>query len=184
MGLRIAFSAKAGSGKSEAIKIIKETLPANEIINVKFADDLYSIMYLVQDHLGIERHKDGKFLQIIGTEWGRNKDKNLWINRFKEKVERISKENPNAIIVCDDVRMVNEFFCTQNLGFTMIRINRDLSLRESSLVGRNTNHSSETEQDIIPDESFDYVINNNGSIRHLSSQIRDIIYHETYDFRN
>jgi dephospho-CoA kinase len=182
--MRLAFSAKAGSGKSEAMKIIKELLPGNQIVNVKFADDLYDIMYMIQDHLGMKRHKDGKFLQLIGTSWGRELDKNIWVNRFKDKINKISKESPNAVIICDDVRMVNEFFCTQNEGFTMIRINRDLDLRKASLVGRDVNHPSETEQDIIPDESFDYVVNNNGSKQGLRVQIQNIIHNETYDYRN
>lgn len=180
MGIRLAFSAKAGSGKSKAIQLIRENLYSPKFINVKFADDLYEIMHLVQDHLGMQRHKDGRFLQLIGSEWGRSKDKDIWVNRFKDKIDKISKENPDCVIVCDDVRMVNEFFCAQNLGFTMIRIKRNLDLRQSSLLNRDCNHPSETEQDLIPDESFDHVIYNNGSVEHLRQKLLQIIHKECH----
>ena len=188
-GLKLAFSGKAGSGKTECVTILQELVPVtkNEYFTVlKFAEELYQIMYMVQDHLGIERHKDGRFLQLIGSEWGRKKDINLWVNKFKERYHHLNNQLSTAsagvVMVCDDVRMVNEFFCVQNLGFTTIRIVRDQEKRKESLGDRELTHSSEMEQELIPDEAFDYVIYNNGSKDSLRKQLTALIYKETYKY--
>ena len=189
-GLKLAFSGKAGSGKTECVNILRELVPVarpEHFTVLKFADDLYQIMYLVQDYLGVERHKDGRFLQLIGSEWGRKKDINLWIRTFKERYHRLSEhlvtEKDTAVaIVCDDVRMVNEFFCVQGLGFTTVRLVRDQEKRKESLGDRELTHSSEMEQELIPDEAFDYIIHNNGSKESLRKQLTALIYKETYSY--
>ena len=167
--LRVAFSAKAGSRKTEASKYVSEMLGVGNSINVKFADPLYDLMYLTQDYLGVPRHKDGKFLQLIGTEWGRDKDSLLWVNKFKSTVKDIGD---SKIIICDDVRMMNELEAVKDLGFFTIRINRADELRKEFLVGRNTSHKSENDLD-GKEELFDWVIENNtNDIKYFRNQVR------------
>ena len=167
--LRIAFSAKAGSGKSEAVKTASEMLGIGNSVIVKFADPLYDLMHLVQDYMGMDRHKDGKFLQLIGTDWGRDKDPQIWTNKFKEKVDQIGFQQ---IILCDDVRMENELELVKELGFFTIRINRPEELRSQYLVGRNTSHKSEIELD-DKESLFDFVIENNSdSVKIFKNQVR------------
>jgi dephospho-CoA kinase len=174
--VRIAFSGKAGSGKSSAIEVINKISSKENVRNIKFADDLYRIMYMVQDYLGLDNHKDGKFLQVVGTEWGRNKDKNIWVNKFQESLnkvinEKYEKDLVSSVIVCDDVRMGNEFDCVKRNKFFTVRIKRELSQRTGSLAGRDLNHQSEIEMNEIPDDCFDMIIDNNGSLEDFQKQI-------------
>lgn len=170
--VKIAFSGKAGSGKSLAIETLKEV--SGNIKSIKFADDLYQIMFMVQDYLGLENHKDGKFLQILGTEWGRNKDKNLWVNKFQRNLEE--KAVGASLIVCDDVRMGNEFDCVKKNKFFTVRIKRNSENREESLIGRDPNHPSEVEMDQIPDSCFDMVINNIHDLQEFRNQVLRAYY--------
>lgn len=101
-------------------------------------------------------------LQKLGTECGRQIiHPNIWINTLLRDVDT------SKINVITDVRFLNEITALRSVDETiMIRIQRD-SIKQ-------TNHASETELDNVVD-SFNYVIDNNGTIQELYKKIDSIL---------
>ena len=116
--------------------------------------------------------KDGKPLTVrqllidLGTGVGREYKDNVWIDAFDYRLAKAEKKKLGIVIVTD-VRFVNEFRHLKNKGFYNIRLLRDAHLK--------IDHSSETSQDGINDDEFDYVLKNNGSIEELTDEIKKII---------
>ena len=122
-----------------------------------------------------------KLLQLLGTECGREIiHPNIWVNTLMSEYngvicskkksndfvlageEEIYVKYPNWIIT--DVRFPNEAKAIKDRGGILIRINRP-ALVES-------NHLSETSLDSA---TFDFVINNNKDIEHLTKEVRKIL---------
>lgn len=121
MSIRLALGCSMRVGKDTATDYLLKHMGENSFKRLSFAKPLYDIMYYAEDICDIPRYKDRKFLQLIGTQWARAKNPNVWINCMKREIE--SSDNKNMIIT--DVRFENEFnFCREN-GFSLIKINRE-----------------------------------------------------------
>jgi hypothetical protein len=89
----------------------------------------------------------------------------LWYSKHKGVINsnRAAKRDP--FISCfSDIRHWSDVRALRNVGQAHVVLVRIKSLRVPSPP---FNHKSETEQATIPDGEFDYVINNDGSIRGL-----------------
>ena len=131
-----------------------------------------------------------KALQELGTEWARSCYQDVWIDyamRIAEKLntsrrryytddiydhffrayypdEGISKEYSETGrkgVVISDCRFKNEILAIQKNGGKVIRIKRP------GYEKPRWNHRSETEQMTIPDNQFDYVLENDGTLEDL-----------------
>lgn len=136
-------------------------------------------------------------LQLLGTECGRKIiHPNIWVNALMVDYKTISSTNkyPNWIIT--DVRFSNELQAVKDRKGITIRVNR---FPETIIVCRSpndckevpfdqdnrnhvelykaetSNHESETALD---NADFDYTIDNNKSINHLVSIVREIMIEE------
>lgn len=116
-----------------------------------------------------------ELLQKIGTEMGRSIHPNAWVNAlFSEYVKdlrriynseggtTIAEGYPNWIIT--DVRFVNEAKAIKDRGGIVIRVNRP-----SVVIDQ---HPSEISLDDY--EGFDYVIENDGSLKDLDLKVAKI----------
>lgn len=120
-----------------------------------------------------------KFLQLLGTEAGRNiLHENIWVNATMAEYRPISGEGaaslgdvidysdcefPNWIIT--DVRFPNEAQAVKSRSGLLIRVNRG--------EGDTGSHPSETALDKY--EDWDAVINNNGTIEDLVDTVHFIL---------
>ena len=103
-----------------------------------------------------------EFLQILGTEIGRNIDKDIWVKSlFREY-------NKDLDWIIPDVRFVNEAEAIKSRGGILIKVERD--------TGYTDNHASEHALDNYT--NFDYVIQNNGTIEELISKVKEILLKE------
>lgn len=129
-------------------------------------------------------------LQKLGTEWGRDCYPDVWIDYAVRLAKRLlikgapifydAKQglrswqmgDPQEIkgIVISDVRFMNEVSGLRSRGARVIRIVRPNQV----LKGAAGQHRSETEQDSIPDELFDYIIQNVGSLEDLYELTRGV----------
>jgi adenylate kinase family enzyme len=100
-------------------------------------------------------------MQKIGTEIIRNQvDPDFWVNKMKERIKEIGKNNWDCIIIIDDVRYINEaefIKAFRHAAPLLLRIERP-SIKSTS------NHKSETEQDEI---KVDYSVMNDGTLDDL-----------------
>jgi hypothetical protein len=99
----------------------------------------------------------------LGTEVGRAYNPNVWTEAFDFRLQKAIKKELGVVIVTD-VRFRNEFDHLKELGFYQIRLLRDSHL--------NLNHASETNQDSIKDEEFDYVLHNNSTLEALTNEVK------------
>jgi hypothetical protein len=128
-----------------------------------------------------------KALQLLGTEWGRACYPDVWID-YALSVARALQRGGHVYsprtglqssfmstknVVIDDVRFDNERVAIQKAGGKVVRIKRPTL----SLIGAPAVHTSETEQDAIPDAAFDAVIYNDGSIDQLRARTLAVVNH-------
>lgn len=102
----------------------------------------------------------------LGTGIGRQYKDNVWIDAFDHRLHKNEKHKLGVVIV-SDVRFVNEFTHVKNKGFYNIKLVRAACMK--------SNDTSETSQDGINDDEFDYVLNNNGTLEELRDEIKKII---------
>lgn len=113
----ILVSAKQGGGKSTLTKYIRDSYaphyPAENIFSLKFASPLYEMHHQVRSVLikyGIKvdlTKKDGDLLQLLGTEWGRNRlGDNVWVSCLLNHLRELP---PESLVTIDDCRFENEF---------------------------------------------------------------------------
>jgi dephospho-CoA kinase len=162
--MRIAFGYKMGCGKDTAVDYLISRYGGTKL---KFADPIYNMMEYCQKVCEFPSEKDRKFLQFIGTEWAREKDPDIWINKVLSR----SKDDGNYFL--SDLRFLNEFNALRRNGWILIKLRRNQgSDREGS---GSINHISENELDSTLDEYWDYVIDNNGEIEDLYRDIEHFI---------
>lgn len=123
-------------------------------------------------------------LQTLGTEWGRDCFDNVWINYAIRVANMVIKghhydavrgvsgapiygRQPVGGVVFSDLRFLNEVSAMSRAGAILARVRR---LGLAPLAGVE-GHQSEAEQKTIPDEAFDVVIDNNGTIEDLHQQV-------------
>lgn len=101
----------------------------------------------------------------LGTEVGRNYKPSVWLDNFDYRFERVKYK---SIVVVTDVRFRNEFEHLRKKGFYQIRLYRNTGLPGST-------HVSETNQDTINDNEFDYVLHNDYSLKDLRAEVANHI---------
>jgi hypothetical protein len=126
--------------------------------------------------------KNRTLLQELGTGVGRNFYEHLWTDIFEKKVEELG----DVPIVNDQCRFKNELATLDRLGFKIIFLELEESLREKrylemygiTMTEEQKNHSSEKDLPYIKDVA-DFIIDNSQDIDHLYSSVGLIANHET-----
>ena len=167
----IGICGKAASGKSTIAEALESRLGFAEVSLTapmkraaadwfSFTDDqLYGesrnrnepdMRWIRADGTGLTPRQ---FLQTLGTEVARKCHPDVWIRRALESANFLLEERPGVVI--PDVRFRNEVDAIKAAGGKVIRLTRG-----DGLEGEAGRHASETEQSGIPDEVFDYVLEN------------------------
>jgi hypothetical protein len=156
--MRIAFVGRMGSGKTTAAT---EAAKLYDGKVVKIAEPLYNAAIAVYAILGMNWEKDGRLLQLLGTEWGRNIHEDFWVDKF-----RVKWLSSTEHLFCDDLRFPNEEYILRELmGFKIIRIDRryhtftDEQL-DTIALGRDLTHPSEMQTDSL---RHDLIVRNDRS---------------------
>ena len=158
--MKIAFGYKMRSGKDASVDYLLNKYGGKKL---SFSEPLYDILHYAQNICDFPPEKDREFLQWIGTNWARNKNKNVWIDVASRKIKEIKEGN----IYFSDVRFMNEFKMLKNNGFILIKINRYTKISDP--------HISENDLDKVEDCIWDYIIENNGTIQELYKKIDEIV---------
>ena len=96
--------------------------------------------------------------------FARKYNPNVWIDCLNFDLQ---KSKYKKVYIINDLRFENELKWAKENGFISIRIIRDESLK--------SNCKSETEQDGISNDEFDFIIDNNSSLNHLNEQAIEIV---------
>lgn len=101
-------------------------------------------------------------LRTLGTEWGRRLYKNIWAKAAINQIE----ESDHDFWCISDLRFKNELHEVKRAGGYVVRLLRGATT---------SNHASETELLSIPEEQFDFVIANHGTVADLYQSLDNII---------
>ncbi len=131
---------------------------ADDMVELILAETLKDPTLFDLDEAG----KPRKLLQFVGTDCLRKRDESFWINVL------FSQNLPDRVVITD-VRFPNELAAIKNYKGSTVLINRDTGLSDT--------HSSEN---MLINATWDYIIDNNGSLKDLETQVTDLI-EEIYD---
>jgi hypothetical protein len=187
---KVAICGKANSGKNTLSKLILKELNKKQrgvfCEYIAFADPIKAMIRLMfpelpEKYLTGPSHyraeaipgafKDGVPLTVrqllidLGTR-GRSYKENIWLDAFDHTFNNWRTQNKTIVIVTD-VRFRNEFDHLQKMGFYQIRLLREAHLK--------IDHASETNQDTIQDNEFDYVLHNDGTLKDLKNEVQKIV---------
>lgn len=154
----ILLSGKQGSGKTTIMNTLSTHFKAegHRVVPVIFADTIYRIHDFAIDLLkqrGIERPlvKDGKLLQLLGTEWGRQTiGENVWVDCLKGEIaaheKELTGEEVPTIFLVSDCRFKNEF---DGIEAFKVRLEASKEVRKArcSQWRDNDTHPSEVDLD-------------------------------------
>lgn len=124
-------------------------------------------------------------LQLMGTDVMRNHfSESIWFLTMENRI----RKNPDQHVVISDVRFPNEIKFIQDTGGVMIRVNRGPMpvWYETALLANKGNSFAKTAMTNMYSDAhfsewawvgskFDYQINNDTTLDHLSIQVEDII---------
>lgn len=180
----VMISGKMGSGKSTLSAELRKEIKTHKkwaVEELIFAGAIYDMHNFCLQYLrecGIDRgHKDGRLLQLLGTEWGRKTvGENVWVDVFKGRVDQLLEKHQAAgmdhlVIIVPDVRFLNEL--TAIPGSLNIRLECEEHLRRERCVSwrNDVAHPSETGLDGHLD-SFHHVFDTGKvSARDIARQI-------------
>jgi dephospho-CoA kinase len=176
--MRISFVGKAGCGKTSLANHL--TNSHQNFVKLSFATPLKKFAEeILMRSIDKTDPLDRKFLQQLGTELGRARQKDIWIKHFDKNLNKdfhFVQENAGMYclqpykkcnFVVDDCRFLNEAEYLKSNGFIIIKITgRQLDM------GENASHASEVEQDqIIADHELD----NSGSYSQAICKLYEIM---------
>lgn len=158
----VMVSGKQGAGKSTLCDALAEILGEN-CYRTRFAKALYAMhdaaMAAAREFDVPVEAKEGVFLQLTGTEWGRVvKGENVWVNTCRADCLKNLKGRAALI---DDLRFPNEFHAFDDMNVVKIRLTAPESTRKvrTNSWRDNTNHPSETGLDAYEAEGrFDLLL--------------------------
>ena len=117
-------------------------------------------------------NQDGKPLTYrqalidLGT-LGRKYNPCIWVQTFEDRVKKIRSGYSTDLIICSDLRFMEELEYLKANNFTLIKL-----LRHS--VSKLDN-ATETVQDGIPNSQFNFIVENNGTIEDLQHKAFEIV---------
>lgn len=189
---KIAITGKANSGKNTVGKLLIKSLfekdwPEGQLHFIAFADPIKKIARLTFPEIPRKwlygpskfraeiipgAFKDGVPLTVrqllcdLGNDYGRKYQSDRWIRTFNCSYQKLIKKNARAIVVTD-VRFRNEFDFLKKEEFYQIKLLRDSHAKIDDI--------SETSQDGIRSEEFDYVLHNNNTLKDLKAEVAKIV---------
>lgn len=159
----LLFSGKQGSGKTTLMnKVFEEIMEGGNYrpVNVIFADTIYKIhdfaIKLLEER-GIKRDivKDGKLLQLLGTEWGRQINENIWVECLKGQMKTIRADTPESIplaFIVSDCRFQNELAGFPEAFKVRLEASKEVRQVRCSQWRDTDNHPSEIDLDVSAKE--------------------------------
>lgn len=178
----VLFAGNAGHGKDTGANMLADVCRQRDLsaLRMAFADPIKEAAVHL---LGIPKEVSNgtqqekldwnvygrsarEWLQWIGTELGRDQiHQDIWVHRFVDRALRAS----HRAVIGSDCRFRNEMSTVREL------LGDDMKLTIIKIVNPrvtvNLEHQSESEVFHIPDDDFDIVLRNTGSLKDLMGQI-------------
>lgn len=164
------LSGKARSGKDTTAKIIIEHYKNKKCNQISFAYYLKEYVKNITGWDGNEDSKPRELLQSIGIDLIKNKiNPNLLIDRVCDDIKFYSYFFDCLIIT--DARLIEEIETLKN-NFECMTI-KIINSKENNLTKTQRNHITETDLDDY--DKFDYVVENNETLKENIEKILEVI---------
>jgi dephospho-CoA kinase len=177
MTIRVAFSGKMRSGKDTACDYIINSLMEDGFFvkRMMFADTLKRLGSYIQQECGFPVERDRELYQWLGTDYGRTRDQNVWVNALERQIE--SNDSAACFLAVTDMRFPNELAMLKRQGFITLRVVASEATRLSRGADADRlNHESETALDDAEAQGlFDYVIENEGSLEEYHAELEQFL---------
>lgn len=156
--VKLAFGCTMRVGKDTACDYLKDKYGGEKL---SFAEPLYDILHYAQHVCGFPQEKDRKFLMWIGTEWARERQDDVFVQKLLGKVTNSSN------YYVSDLRFYNEFKLLKDEGFLCVKIVKSDAPK--------SDHSSEKSLNNLPDDAWDYIIENDNDLETFYSKLDEIM---------
>ncbi len=113
-----------------------------------------------------------QMMQDLGTGFGRKYRPHVWINKVHKYIDHVRTYGVPGIVV-SDVRYVNEAGHLHAMDATLIQVVRPGS--ECNATEEATAHSSEMEQEQIPEDWINETILNNGTLPEFQEKVAQAV---------
>jgi len=201
---KLAIHGKAKTGKSTVAKLIHQNFQ-DDVFETAFANpiknllrDLFGCNY--EDLFGSSEKRQKLFLNNLTYrdmlqdfgELAKKYNPNIWIEKTEQNIisnlSRITFKQPKDIVINQNTLYLNTMFIPNDYKLILItdlRFKTEydwlksknfklLKLKRSN-NDYSSNHISETELDSMADNSFDFHMDNDGTIDDLARKVRDLI---------
>lgn len=162
----IGISGKKRSGKDTFYSIFKEKVTSAK--RFAFADKVkeFAVHHFNIPYMEVNSEENRFLLQGIGQMFREEVDELFWCRQVFSEIQKSRKNNPGEIAVITDVRYRNEadFILEQDNSFLIRIVNTKTELFDP--------HISEND---LNEYTFDFVIENNGSIMDYESRVEEWI---------
>ena len=168
----IGIAGRAGSGKSEVARMVRDLVLPRKAWGIAFADELKAI---ASDEFGWDGKKDERgrrLLQVLGTDCGRAYDPQIWVKRWRDELYEVNESFRPDYIIADDVRFENEAAEIHRMGGVVVRVNRPIIDGVTDCPP--DDHVSEQP---LPQDCIDYTIRNDGTLEQLRGLV-DLVLRE------
>lgn len=167
----ITISGKAEHGKTESAKLLNNLFHENGYKSLILNYGGY-VKYVCKTYYHWDGNKDEKgrkLLQEVGTDIGRKKDNDIWVNKLFYDVKTFCEDFDYIII--DDTRFENEVIIPTKLGFDVCSVRIKRCNFENHLTEEQRKHPSETSLDKF---KFNYFISVDNNINSLNSCVKEL----------
>lgn len=165
----VLISGKQGSGKTSLAKNLRDYYGVKHgwsVYRKRFADPLYHLHDLIWSYMGPHaaqpKPKDGRLLQLLGTEWGRKTlGEQVWVNILVDEIKSIvrmhvKEKRPNFLITIEDARFENELHAFPEALRIRLECPPEIRKARCEAWREDASHPSEVGLD---QASFDYYLN-------------------------
>lgn len=171
-----------GAGKTTLAKEIAK-LSRVRAVGLKFADPLYLLherIWKTMEDYGLNKANylkssiDGRLLQLLGSQWGRAMDPEIWVKIMQE---RVSFYPSDTIIVIDDCRFENELRAFPEESTVRVKLVASEAVRKlrAEKWREDTTHISEIGLDHVNDAAYDFIFETENT---SAEQIAELILDE------
>jgi len=185
---KFGFSGKMRSGKDTGADYVISRLTqfGLDTERLAFADTLKRIGSYIQQECGFPVERDRELYQWLGTDYGRKRNNNVWVDALERKIETLETEGDTDAIVITDVRFPNEVEMLHRHGFTLVRVAANTSLRLFRGADPDClEHLSEIALDELDKrQTFDWMIQNEGSLEDYKKVLDAVIAREQLEGNN
>jgi ABC-type cobalamin/Fe3+-siderophores transport system ATPase subunit len=191
----VLISGKQGSGKTTLAKKI-----AHDIMNMEkgtravlmnFADPLremhdFCLGVLASGGIVRDIQKDGELMQLLGTEWGRKIDPDIWVKvfrgRLKSNIDRLGNLFEKYVIIIGDCRFPNEFEMMPEALRVRLECPREIRKERAEYWRQNEMHPSEIAlDDHVFAGKFDMMFDTQTqSVEHCASMIGAQLFKQSW----